>query len=293
MSKFAVIIVTYNPNPVILRSCIYSLYGQIDLIILVKNSCEVINLDNMDRKKTEIIQLDKNYGIAYAQNRGIEYALRHEADFILFSDQDTIYPNDFIKKISNCFECHKKEKLAAVVPLFYNENKKQYAQISIGKTHVITADLGKEYYVSHAISSGTVVTAEVIQKIGGMNERLFIDWVDYEWCWRAFKQHYKIICDTNIVIRHKMGDSFKKVLGRKIVVYSDSRNYFFLRNGIWLLFHSHLFSIREWFCFANFMILKSILFFITCGISLKHLKLFFKAVGKGIGNGFSLEDSIR
>lgn len=292
MNKFAAIIVTYNPDFLVLRSCVCSLYKQVDRIILVKNSCENISFEGLERKKIEIIQLDKNYGIAYAQNRGIDFALKEKIDFILFSDQDTLYPNDFVEKMLDCFNRHREEKLAVVAPLFYNENKKQYAQISVGKTHAITAELGKEYYVSHVISSGTVVITGVIQKIGGMNERLFIDWVDTEWCWRAAKNGYKIICDTNVVIHHKMGDSFKKVLGRKIVVYSDFRNYFFLRNGIWLLFHSYLFSIREWFCFAKFMILKSILFFVTCGISVKNLKLFFKAVRRGSSNKFSLEDSI-
>ena len=284
------ILVSYNPDFSQLEKTLNSLFTQVDKVVIVKNSPEQFSFADSFPDKIHIIQLEKNMGIAYAQNRGIEYALSHGADFVLFSDQDTVYPHDFVQKSLKCFEHHKGSKIAAVVPLFYNENKKQYARVFVTKTCSIKAELGNEYEVSHAISSGTVCPSNVFSEIGTMNERLFIDFVDFEWCWSATNKGYKIICDTNIVIHHNMGDSFKKVFGRKIVVYSDFRNFFFFRNGTWLLFHSHLFSFSEWFGFAKFMFLKSILYFVTSGFSIKRLCLFCKAVSKGISDKFSLED---
>ena len=80
-----------------------------------------------------MINLCKNYGIAYAQNRGIEKANEIGVDMVLFSDQDTVYPSTFIKNSELVFQRHKNEKIAAVVPIFYNDNKKQMSQISIKK----------------------------------------------------------------------------------------------------------------------------------------------------------------
>lgn len=298
--KISAIIVTYNPDFSLLRNCVASLLPQVDSLVVVNNGTAPLSAvdlsfgaDESAQSKLHIIELGKNYGIAYAQNRGIEYAFSKGADFVLFSDQDTVYPSDFVEKSLDCFERHKSEKVAAVVPLFYNENKKQYAEISISKTRVVSAKIGNEYEVSHAISSGTVAKAQVLKDVGMMNERLFIDWVDTEWCWRTAKFGYKIIQDTKIVIHHSMGENFKSVFGKKIVVYSDFRNFFFFRNGTWLLFHSHLFSAREWFGFAKFMLIKSILFFMTSGFSVKHIFLFLRAVLKGMTNKFSLEEVIK
>lgn len=291
--KIFVIIVTYNPNPCILKECIDSLKSQTDCIVIVNNgnvtTSDAFILLEKEKSNIHSINLGNNYGIAYAQNQGIEYAIKENANFVLFSDQDTIYPENFIQDSLNCYNKHSKEKIAAIVPLFYNENKKQFAQINIAKTKSINPIIGKEYYVTHSISSGTFSPISVFNDVGMMNERLFIDWVDYEWCWRAVNKGFKIICDTNIVIHHNMGDSFKNVLGRKIVVYSDFRNFYFFRNGTWLLWHSHLFNFREWIGFKNFMFLKTILFFITCGFSIKHLKLYFSAIKQGITNKFTLE----
>ena len=284
------ILVTYKPSIEQLKLTINSLISQVDKIVVVKNSNEELYLD--DNKICQI-QLEHNMGIAYAQNRGIEYALNGNATYILFSDQDTIYPEDFTLKSLACFERHNKEYIAAIVPLFYNENKQQYAQVSISKNKAIKPIIGHDYELEHAISSGSFVSVSAIKKNGLMNERLFIDWVDTEWFWRARQNGMKIICDTTNIINHTMGDSFKTVLGRRIVVYSDFRNYFFFRNGFYLLYHSHLFNLSEWIGFHNFLFLKSILFFITSGFSFSHLRLFFKAMNKGICNTFSLEEEIK
>ena len=126
-----------------------------------------------------------------------------------------------------------------------------------------------------------------------MNERLFIDWVDTEWCWRANCAGYKIICNTDNIIYHSMGDNYKVVFDKKIVVYSNFRNYFFFRNGVYLLFHSHLLTKGEHLSFFKFMIEKSILFFITKGMSWRNIVLFNKAILKGLFNNFTLEESIK
>lgn len=291
MNVFSIIVI-YNPNISQLKACVASLFPQSEKIIIVKNSKERLD-DDFKSEKIVQVQLDKNYGIAYAQNRGIEMAIAGNADFVLFSDQDTVFPVDFVGQSLMCYERHRNEKIAAVVPFFYNENKKQFARISVAKTRTILPENGKEYYVSHAISSGTVCPAAVFETVGMMNERLFIDWVDTEWCWRATDAGYKLVCDTKNIIHHSMGDDFKTVFGRKIVVYSDFRNYFFLRNGIYLLLHSHLLSFSEKLPFCSFMIKKTVLFVITSGFQLKSFKTFYKALKKGLSNKFSLEEELK
>ncbi len=273
------ILVTYNPDFQQLQATLSSILSQVDKIVVVNNNSTPLNLSNA---KIHVIELGNNFGIAYAQNRGIEYANSNGAKYVFFSDQDTVYPNNFVEKAIECFNRHKQEKIAAVIPYFYNENKKQFSRVNISKTKGYSPKIGEDVYLAHAISSGTFCHISIFDVIGMMNERLFIDWVDYEWCWRATKNGYKIICNTSNIIHHNMGDSYKTVFNRKIVVYSDFRNYYFFRNGTYLLFHSHLLTMKEWFSFLKFMLEKSVLYFITCGISYQHIKLYVRSVYRGI-----------
>lgn len=289
MSVYAVI-VTYCPDVKQFNDCVKSIVSQVDKIVVVKNSVEHINVSYAN---VEVVQLDKNYGIAYAQNCGIKYALNQKANYILLSDQDTVYPPEYITTLRATCDKYNEHKIAACVPLFYNENKKQFSQVMISKTKAIVPVIGRDYILSHAISSGSLCPAYVFTSVGLMNERLFIDWVDTEWCWRANRKGYKIICNTRIIISHSMGDNYKTVLGKKIVVYSNFRNYFFFRNGFYLLFHSKLLNIREYIYFFNYMFIKSLLFFLTKGCALKNIKLFLSALKKGVTNHYALEDAIQ
>ena len=286
------IIVTYNANLDNLKKLLFSLENQVNGIVIV-NNCEKELLIEKS-KKVSILHLNKNYGIAYAQNIGIDYSIKKGAEYILFSDQDTVFPDDYICRCYNTYvnQSAKNNKIAAIVPLFYNENKDQLSQIMITKTKAINAEKGKIYSLAHAISSGSFVPIEAINKIGLMNERMFIDFVDNEWCWRANKHGYKVLCDSDIIINHSMGDNYKEIFGRKIVKYSNFRNYFYFRNSYYLLFHSGLLNIKEFFGFLIFTKVKAMLYFLVSGVSFKNIKIYIKAKYKGIFNKFSLEEEI-
>jgi len=117
MSKTYAVIVTYKPDVEILEKCVNSLANQVAKLIIVDNTpgkCQL--LENFRKmQNVEIIYLNENYGIAYAQNVGIKRVLEENIDYILLSDQDTIYPLDYIEKMFKCFQ---EDKVAAAGPLF-------------------------------------------------------------------------------------------------------------------------------------------------------------------------------
>lgn len=233
------IIVLYKANEQMVSSLYESLISQIDKLILVKN-------DDTDAsfiqcfEKSCLIDLGKNYGIAYAQNCGIEEAVRIGADWILFSDQDTVYPENFVCEMLEIASDEILGKIGALTPIFYDEIKQQYSKIMVGKTKAIYPKKNKIYQITHAISSGTLVPVDVIKKCGGMKDDLFIDFVDYEWCWRVLEHGYKIYCFSGIEIHHQLGDKLEKRFGMKIVSRSLFRFYYIIRNGYYLLTTDYL-----------------------------------------------------
>lgn len=242
MKKIVAIIVTYKPNYSLLQKTITSLYPQLNSIIIVNNSEEKIELDKKDN--IIIIDLQKNYGIAYAQNRGIEKAKEINANYILLSDQDTVYPSNYILSFEKYINNTTEYKADVFCPIFYDNIKNVYSPIMVEKfKYIKRSEL--PVYVQHAIASGTLINMESLEKIGFMDEALFIDYVDFEWCWRAVAKGFKILTIPSIVINHQLGDGVKKILNKEVTIRSDFRYYYILRNGYYLSFHCKYLTSRE------------------------------------------------
>lgn len=92
--------------------------------------------------------------------------------------------------------------------------------------------------MSFIISSGTFTSAEAISDIGMMNEDLFIDYVDTEWCLRALDKEYKFYALPNVKMAHTIGDDKIKFLLWNLPVHSPWRRYFRMRN-MYVLFSLH------------------------------------------------------
>nr|WP_276576524.1 glycosyltransferase family 2 protein [Caldicoprobacter algeriensis] len=235
VSKIFGVIVTYKPDVVILEKCIHSLKNQLDKVIIVDNThggCE-----KLESFKTfpnlEVIYLKDNYGIAYAQNVGIKKALENNADYILLSDQDTVYPPDFVEKMLECF---KEEEIAACGPLFIDANtgrKQFFIKKGLFGFKRFYPTSGK-HEVLQLIASGTILNSRYLSYIGLMKEDLFIDWVDMEWCWRAVKKGYKIIGNADVKILHKHGEKSIRFFSKNVTLKSPLRHYYTIRNGTYL-----------------------------------------------------------
>ena len=233
--KFCAIIVVYNPDTIFLKNVLDSIINQVQQVYIYNNSLHSINA----KGNIKVLGNGINIGIAKAQNILINIAIKDGYDFALLSDQDTIYPQFYF---NNIYKHLINNELAVVVcPAWSNIN----SNVLFNGFHIIKND--KIYHVtnsielteiSHSISSGMVVKLSLINKIGYFNEDLFIDWVDYEWCWRIIEKGYKILGDPNIIIEHNLGDSSVIILCRRFTKRGSIRNYYNIRNAVYLLFHT-------------------------------------------------------
>jgi len=105
------VIVTYKSNVCVLKQLIKSISNQVNKIFIIDNTPNnKFKSEELISEKIEVIYLNENKGIAYAQNIGIKKAN------ILLSDQDTIYPEDYILKMIKIFDLD--DKIAAIAPIF-------------------------------------------------------------------------------------------------------------------------------------------------------------------------------
>ena len=245
--KFHCVIVTFNPDIELLKKVLNSIFINTNYISIVDNgSSNVEDIRNINTK-FNLILLAENLGVAAAQNVGIKSALSQGADYIWLSDQDTIYSHDFIKNICCCIaELKQREINYSVIGPCYIDTQQNKMLPFISYTPFAEEVMPKKgiNFVSQLISSGMIIPKSVFAKVGYKREDLFIDWVDFEWCWRSRQMGYKVVAYGDVTIRHTLGDAIVSFLHRKITVRSPSRRYYFIRNSVYLSIYSNAIPIQ-------------------------------------------------
>jgi rhamnosyltransferase len=234
------VLVAYRPREQVLRAVLDSISAQGTTVIVVDNT-------EASGRQPEVaparyVPLGRNMGIAAAQNAGIALALAEGADYIWLSDQDTIYPPDFLRRmLAAAATCTAQGiRFAALAPAFFDTLAGKVRPFIRHAPFIqaFTPAAGVNR-VADAIASGTLIPAAALRSIGLMQEDLFIDWVDIEWCWRARNLHgLQVIGVGDVVIQHALGDGLVPFLGRRITIRSPLRHYYIIRNAMYLALHS-------------------------------------------------------
>lgn len=240
--KIGAVVVVYNPTIELLDKCILSLVDQVDEICIVDNSTydnsmHIVKYGN----NVSYIPLRMNKGIAAAQNVGVRYFCDNGYDFVLFSDQDSSSPQKLVAKLLEAYcVLSENNNISCIGPMPVNRKTGQpyiQNQCIIEKSE----KAGSVFYKMHSIiSSYSLIPVRNFTEVGLMEERLFIDFVDLEWCWRATTYHDKVcIMLPNVNIKHELGVS-SSFLGAHINISSPFRIYYQTRNLLWLCKKSYV-----------------------------------------------------
>lgn len=259
--KVCAIIVLYNPDYAKLHRLFLSVCSQVSSIIFVDNTPNIEGqnknqqwIKKLDFSNGYYLSMNDNLGIATAQNKGIEFAKTLNAEFVLLLDQDSALPDKMVAQLLSA-----KQKMLdsglpvfAVGPAFLDEKTNKLAKIIKHKGLLINRIIpNKELpYIEadYIISSGSIVDIKNIEKVGLLRDDLFIDWVDIEWCLRAKKNGLNTYVIPSVIMNHSIGDDNVKLLN--INLHSDFRNYFIVRNSLYLALYGDLpinFKIIQFF----------------------------------------------
>lgn len=240
--KIYSIIITYNPNLSELKKCIQSLCKQVDFTLVMDNS-ENYDKESLIKLTTTFANvryysMNGNVGIAEATNEGLRIAQSEKADWVITSDQDSIFPDNYVITFKD--ELQKitidRNKIAAFCPSFYDRNSEQYAKFCFRENNRIFYKVPEESQsiLYQTIASGLLINIKLLDNIGLMASELFIDLVDHEWCWRANSRGFFIIGCKNLVISHSLGEASIKLGKYKLGIRNPIRLYYYERNYIYL-----------------------------------------------------------
>jgi len=278
------VVVLYQPDLAKLDALISSLSAQVRNLYIIDNSSEALDVSSLSEyQNIEYIFLGENKGIAEAQNIGIEYALNNNADFVLLSDQDSLFPSDYVS--SMLAQIDEWSEIAAVAPQFCDENQSGLPQGFLvpgfwGAKRSLSNNL-EQVELAQAIASGKLINAKALKEVGLMNGQLFIDWVDLEWCWRARSKGFKVLGLPSINISHCLGDESKTLPGRTVTLRSPLRHYYITRNAFYLSLRSTSLTVPQ----RLFLFLRSLRYVVAFPLLSKPRVDNFHMVSMGFWHG--------
>ncbi|BBV98510.1 glycosyltransferase family 2 protein [Pseudomonas monteilii] len=238
------VVVLYRPELSMLRRVVESLSGQVERIYIIDNTPNGKRDDYVGVADGACVfyhALNDNLGIATAHNRGIDLAREQGMTHVLLMDQDSELAAGTVRRLMQheALLLEGGVKVAAIGPVFVDEKTGDAAPAIVpGRwgSKKVNIDLNSPEPVrsTYIIASGSLIRISVLDTVGGMKDDLFIDWVDIEWGERAAQAGYQCYLVPSVTMRHSIGDEFVSVLGRRITLHSDFRNYFIVRNAAFL-----------------------------------------------------------
>ena len=237
------IVVTYEPSFVMLHKVLGALAEQVSDVVVVDNGSRCANdIKPLVRNfGALLVALPSNEGIASAQNRGIEIALKAGASDVLLMDQDTILHAGAVNALVATRRklADKGIRVGSIGPLYRNSHDGRPSTIwrADGRS-LVRSDpgygSGNWVEADFVIASGSLLSAETLRVVGTMDEPLFIDLVDLEWGFRAAAMGYRHFVCCEAQMNHTLGAGQLRFFRRTVTRHAPIRNYYWVRNALTL-----------------------------------------------------------
>ncbi len=221
--KVAIIILNWNGKH-LLKDCLTSLrryteYSNYNTIIVDNGSADgSVEFLRREFPWVDVLALDRNYGFAGGNNRGIIYALKkYNPDYVLLLNNDVIiFQKDWLRKMIEVAESN--EKIGIVgCKLVYPDGRTQHIGGVVdritgdGKHITIESSFKKVIYPEYVCGACFLIKREIIDIIGLLDERFFPAYYeDVDYCFRVRKAGYLIACVTSVRLIHKEGSTSKR-----------------------------------------------------------------------------------
>ena len=221
----AAVVVLHNPPKSVLQN-VETYRSEVEVLYIVDNSPDLCRelVDTVKRlDKVTYLTAGKNVGIAAALNIAARKALEEGYDYLLTMDQDSAASDGMISILYGNFV--QNSAIGLVTPFHQDRN----APLPMPEQEVER--------VTTAMTSGNLLFLGAYMTVGGFMEKLFIDYVDVEYCLRLQVHGFSIVRANRAILFHSLGHFTPKKFFGMIVHptnHSPSRRYYQTRNRIYV-----------------------------------------------------------
>lgn len=224
--KLASAVVLYHPDADVFEN-IESYLPSLGKLYILDNSEEAdesVALRCRKFSRAEYIPYGENRGISYALNDALRRAEADGFDWLLTMDQDSRFePGDFKKYLREAEKLLTKEERVAEIGVHNSSDRKE---------GTITYE-----EIWRVITSGSLVDIRAARETGGFDEEMFIDQVDFEFCYRLREYGYRVFRVNAVTLKHHLGNPIqKKFPGKTLLTFNHGpvRKYYIARNGVYV-----------------------------------------------------------
>lgn len=227
--NLVIAVVIYQPDDNVLSNILsYINYTNHLYVIDNSNFSSQAIIDGLKQyPQFNYISMQGNKGIAAALNKGAEKAISDGAEYLMTMDQDSRFDGEIFKNyISDAQNIFIKQQNVAVIGINYDGYQRKHLNEDV--------EIADEI-----ITSGMIINLEVMKKIGFFVEKLFIDYVDYEYCYRARKNGYICLMINKYKMQHQIGGMYPidkfGIHFRNHNEHNSIRQYYMARNAIYIM----------------------------------------------------------
>ncbi len=229
------------------KECLQSLksidYDNYEIIIVDNCSMD----DSFKRLEIEfpeykIMKTDRNIGYANGNNLAIKYALDNDNDYVCVLNNDVVVEKDFLSKIITTMERRPDVGIAGPCICKYSDrnviqamggNINLYTGLTQGRLKGDKYNELKQENTEVAYLGGACFVAkrEVFNSIGLIPENYFLFFEETEFCLKATRAGYKLLCVYESRIYHKGSSTISKYNGLSYYFLNRNRVIFMRRNA--------------------------------------------------------------
>lgn len=266
------VVVTYHPDGALAQRLAVIL-GQCTQVIVVDNGSPDSCLTDVP-PTIELIRLGRNRGLAAGLNVGLARARDLGFAWAVTLDQDSTPEAGMVQALWTSRCRHARPESVAVVGPRLREERVEHEDHRWVVPHPVCRWFFRRAScreqdlpgVAFVITSGALMGLDVFSRIGPMDEGLFIDYIDHDYCLRARRFGYDIMVSAAAMLRHNLGAKREyHVAGHPVrpTFHSGLRLRYMFRNRV-ILWRRYAWAEPHWALFdgvfTTFNLLRIVLF---------------------------------
>lgn len=236
MMQVAGAVILYKPDEQVIKNILT--YGrQLPRLYLIDNSPEpspgadlspLTMLENVRYKS-----MHGNQGIAAALNESLRLARQEGYSHVMTMDQDSQLSGDQLRVyLQTAADVIRKEPSVGAIGIKNSREKEQFQ------------DAPAWQHATELITSGMLIDVAKAQAVGNFIDELFIDFVDFEFCYRLHRHGFSCVKINSACLQHQVGSDPppppKRIFRMEIKshnIHSPLRFYYEYRNSLYVMRH--------------------------------------------------------
>ncbi len=181
-------------------------------VLVWDNSLDIKLNNHLNSWEGKYINSISNVGVSLPYNYACEYAFKCGYSWIMLLDQDTTFADNFMDELVYSLKKHPYIKLFFPMHCLSNglflSPVKLYMKFSRLSNEQISGVVDITKYA--IINSGMLVNVEIFREAGGYNEKVFLDYSDFQFIDRLAKINSYGYCLNSICIQNFSNDCIEK-----------------------------------------------------------------------------------